>query len=282
MNFSRTSMTALIILVVTNCIKAQNIKFTIADEFDSLGVQYATVCYKTKSQYCTFSDSLGLASCIGFDDSLIITRTGYKSKVIHPKGLKYNDTVFLKKDVAVLPNVFLTKNVIDNSEFIGNTKKKNGSIYLIPNLEIGRSFITKSSQNILKSVSIFFRTRPQSSHLFLLSIYKFSVQLNKPSTKVFEQVYRINPLDDNSYKHIFELENSITIDSNFFVAIKYLGSQVVTDRIELITSNRWKDIASYERYFSEEWVTEPNLIFLKNRFSKGANNILMQVEVSAE
>lgn len=275
-------MAALIILLVTNCVQAQNIKFTIADEFDSLGVQYATVCYKLKSQYCTFSDSLGLATCLVFDDSLIITRTGYKSKVFHPKDLKYYDTVFLKKDVAVLPNVLLTKNVIDNSEFIGNTKKKNGSIYLIPNLEIGRSFITKSSQNKLKSVAIYLRTRPQSAHLFILSIYEFSVKLNKPKTKVFEQIYKINPLDGNSYKHIFELENSITLDSNFFVAIKYLGCQVVTDRIELITSNRWKDIASYERYFSEEWVTEPNLTFLKNRFSKGANNILMQAEISDE
>lgn len=86
-NFSRSSMAAFIIFLVINCIQAQNIKFTIADEFDSLGVQYATVCYKTKSQYCTFSDSLGLATCIGFDDSLIITRTGYKSEVFTQRTL---------------------------------------------------------------------------------------------------------------------------------------------------------------------------------------------------
>lgn len=275
----RLYLAVVFLFIFSNKASSQNLNFVLVDEVDYSSVQFATACYKKSTNLCTFSDSTGRLVCKKLDDdSLVVSRIGYETKVIFTNDLVNIDTLFLKKNIEVLPTVYLTNNISDDSKIIGNNKKENGFICLIPNLELGRTFELPNEKSKLKSVSIYINAPNQSVHLFQLTVSVFSKKEQKPTDEKFKQLYKLVPRI-TSNKFVFELEDPICVGKNIFISLKYLGSQSSVDKIELTTSNRWKDTFSFERYFSSEWKSGPNVYFLKNKFRGGLNNILMQIEI---
>jgi hypothetical protein len=259
---------------------SQKIKLTLFDEVDHSPIQYASICFKKSKKACLLSDSLGVVFLDELlNDSLEISRVGYSTKIISLQELKANNSVHLARNTRMLPTVILSKNEFSNLTILGNAKKRNGSISLIPNLELGRFFGDLGKNKFLKSVIIFLKTQVNTDYLFLLEIYDFDMKKMKPTNQLASQLVLLRAKDNYYYKHIIDLENVLPVKENVFVSLKYLGSHVPGSRIELFTSNRWKSSSTYERYLVRNWSEGSDAVFLKNSIRKGNSNILMQIEV---
>ena len=272
---------AFIFILFSTISWAQTIKIKILDRADGTAIQYATICYKANNNYCVISDSAGFASCKYYpEDSLIVTRVGYEECRISGENLSNLNTITLIKNVALLSEIVLSKNDIDDLELAGSAKKKNGSISLISNLELGRNFETGKSISKLHSVVLYFKPIENATHLFSLTVYSFDKEKNVPIEKISEQLFRIIVGETHSNKFTIKVNDSPQLPTNFFVSIKYLAAETENSRIELLTTNRWKKVNSFERFFSQTWVTWPNNFFLKNTVANQPTNVMLQVALS--
>ena len=152
-------------------------------------------------------------------------------------------------------------------------------LFRSPDLEIGRFFWNLGGDKFLKSVVIFLKAQVNTDYLFSLEIHDFDIQKKKPTSLLANQLVLIQTKDAYNYKHTILLEDAVPINENVFVSVKYLGSQLPGNRIELFTSNRWKSKSTYERYLNRDWSEGTDAFFLKNSIRKGNNNILMQIQV---
>lgn len=236
------------------CSFCQQKSFLIKDKETKQPIEYASICFLKQLNWCTISDSAGkffINKILG--DSILITRVGYSDTVISITNILENNDINLTRTMEMLPEVIISNNDFDEEYEIGVNKKKNLSISMVPNLEFGKAFFNEVNFSKIKEITFYTAPINNANHKILIEIYNFDTDKNLPSNKLYSKIVLINPVNKRINKVNVAVNEDIIVKNNFFIAIKYLGSENPENYFILLGTSKEKNFATYNRFRSGGW-----------------------------
>jgi hypothetical protein len=183
----------------------------------------------------------------------LITRVGYSDTIISITNIQENNDINLNRTVEILPEIIISNNDFDEKYEIGINKKKNLSISMVPNLEFGKVFFNEAKISKIKEITFYTAPISNANHKILIEIYDFDNGKNQPSGKLYSKIVLINPVNKRINKINIPVIEEVFVKNNFFIAIKYLGSENPGNYFILLGTSKERFFATYNRFRSGNW-----------------------------